>query len=297
MNPDDLFSLVQRLNGPMEGLGALGAELRIQAEGLTVDPTVRAAIAAVLRAAGVDPAALAALPQERKLAVAGGIRAFLRQSVELVERPDKPPGWTFDDPEFLQSQGRMSMPIADIVAKLAPSLGDLASRLAAGNAAFLDVGVGVAWLSIAMAEKFPGLRVVGLDVFPPALALARQNVASASLAGRIELRQQSVVELRDTDVFDVAFIAGPFLQAPIVSEAIARTTAALKPGGVLLFGMFATVDEALPAATQALRVVRSGGHPWNPAEVRPLLEAAGLREARVLERTWQAPVSFVAGLK
>src|SRR5690242_12521940 len=99
MKPDDVFSLVQRLNGPMEALGAIGAELRIQAEGLDVDPKVRAALAAVLRAAGIDEAALAAMPNPQKLAIAGGIRAFLRQSIELVEKPDKAPGWTLDDPE------------------------------------------------------------------------------------------------------------------------------------------------------------------------------------------------------
>src|SRR5262249_51444703 len=148
---------VQKLNGPMEALGALGAALRIQTEGLPVDPGVREALTGVLRALGVDEAELAAVPTEQKLAIAGGIRGFLRQSVDLVEHPDSPPGWTIADPDLLQNQGRLSTPVAEVIAQIAPSLGDLAERLRHGDAAFLDVGTGVAWLAIAMATIFPRL--------------------------------------------------------------------------------------------------------------------------------------------
>ncbi|HXJ34286.1 MAG TPA: hypothetical protein VMS22_09655, partial [Candidatus Eisenbacteria bacterium] len=173
MKPTDLPLLVQKLNGPMEALGALGAVLRIQTEGLAVDPRVHEALTDVLRTLGVDEAELAAMPTDLKLAIAGGIRAFLRQSVDLVENPDRPAGWSFDDPALLQSQGRLSTPVAQVIAQIVPTLGELGARLGSDGATFLDVGTGVAWLAIAMATTFPALRVVGLDVFAPALALAR----------------------------------------------------------------------------------------------------------------------------
>jgi len=294
MQPEDLFALVQRLNGSMEGLGALAAALRIQTEGLAPDPAVQHALDAVLVELGVDPAALAALPNDAKTAAAGGIVAFLRQALDVAELPERPPGWTFTDPGFLQSQGRMSMSIAHVVGSIAPTLGDLASRLQ-GGATFLDVGTGVAWLAIAMARAFPGLRVVGMDVFPTALDIARKNVADAGLADRIELRLENVVELSDRDAFDLQFLAAPFIPRSIVPEALERLRSALRPGGVLLFGTFATVDEPLSQATQALRIVRAGGHPWNLEEARTLMERAGFSDARVVERTWRAPIAVVAG--
>lgn len=297
MKPEDLFALVQQLNGSMEALGALGAALRIQTDGLSPDPDVQAAIDGVLVALGIDPQALAALPDDAKAAAAGGIAAFLRQAADVIERPERPPGWTFTDPGFLQNQGRMSMSIAQVVDVIAPSLGDLSTRLHGGHATFLDVGVGVAWLSIAMARKFAGLRVVGIDVFETALALAEKNVKDARLADRIELRLQNVAELADRDAFDLVFFAAPFIPRAIVPEALEHLRSALRPGGVLLFGTFATTDDPLPQATQALRIVRAGGYPWALPEARALMQQAGFSDARIVERTWRAPVAFVAGQK
>ncbi|HVW27200.1 MAG TPA: class I SAM-dependent methyltransferase [Polyangiaceae bacterium] len=297
MKPEDLFALVQRLNGSMEALGALGAALRVHTSGLSPKPAVKSALEGVLAALDVDPDELAALPDDAKLAAAGGIAAFLRQAADVVERPDRPPGWTFTDPEFLQNQGRMSMSIAHVVDVIAPSLGDLSARLHGGRATFLDVGTGVGWLSIAMARKFPGLRVVGIDVFEAALALAEKNVEDAGLADRFELRHQSVADLTDRSAFDLVFFAAPFVPKAMVPEALERMRNALRPGGVLLFGTFATVDEPLALATQKLRIVRSGGHPWELSDARALVEQAGFSDARIVERTWRAPVALVAGQK
>ena len=79
-----------------------------------------------------------------------------------------------------------------------PRIDGLAARLECPTASFLDVDVGVAALSITMARLWPALRVVGIDLWEPALALARQYVADADLGDRIELRQQAVEELADT---------------------------------------------------------------------------------------------------
>ena len=50
-----------------------------------------------------------------------------------------------------------------LLKRIAPQLEGLADRLASPDAAFLDVGVGVAALSIAMVRQWPRLRVVGVD--------------------------------------------------------------------------------------------------------------------------------------
>src|SRR5512145_2687553 len=95
---------------------------------------------------------------------------------------------------------------------IAPRLKRLQERLE-DSGFFLDVGIGVAGLSIVTARTWPKLRIVGLDVWPPSIELARENVRAAALENRIELRQQSVEELPDEDVFDLAWIPTAFVPA------------------------------------------------------------------------------------
>src|SRR5258706_71544 len=84
------------------------------------------------------------------------------------------------------------------------TLGDLAARFEKG-ARFLDVGVGVGSLSIAMCRAFPQVRAVGLDVFEVPLGIARDKVARAGLADRIELRQVAIEDLKDEEAFDLVW--------------------------------------------------------------------------------------------
>jgi hypothetical protein len=96
-----------------------------------------------------------------------------------------PLGWRYPDPELLQAQGvRSTEPVAVWASRLFPALAGLTEALAAPTARFLDVGTGVGRLAIAMCQQFPTLHVVGLDLFGPALDLARRNVAQAGLGSR-----------------------------------------------------------------------------------------------------------------
>lgn len=295
MTKTHLPAVVQSLAGAMESLAALGATLRSGIDGTTAHPSVAPAIEAVVRATGLDPDELAALDPAARLAVARTIRTLFRQAFDLVEHPERAPGWLADDPVALDGQGRMSIPLAGAIADAAAQLGELADRLAGPQATFLDVGTGVGWLAIALARHYPQLRVVGIDILEPALELARANVDHAGLGERITLRRTSVTDLDDQARFDAAFLASPFLPKAIIPAALACVRASLVPGGWLLFGSFATVDEPAAVAAQRLRAVRTGGHPWSSDEAMAALAAAGLQGVRPLERRWSAPVAFVAG--
>ena len=63
-----------------------------------------------------------------------------------------------------------------------PSLAGLDDRFADGGD-FLDVGVGVAEIAAAFCEALPAARVVGLDVLPQAVALARSDRCRAWARG------------------------------------------------------------------------------------------------------------------
>jgi SAM-dependent methyltransferase len=274
----------------MESLAALGAHLRIESESLDADPGVAALLAAVAEELGVDGAS----PQERQ-AVLGFIRAFVRQAADLIDDPGRPAGWSYDDPVVLQSIGRGSASIAGVIASVAPRLTDLDARLHGESAAILDVGVGTGWLAMALAERYTSARVVGLDVWEPALTLARENVARSTVADRVELRNQDATALDDVDRFDLAWLACPFLSLDVVAPAVGRTFVALRPGGWIVLGLFAGPDDPLAARLTELRTVRSGGHAWTANELLAIAAAAGFADTHEVTRTWSEPLRLVVG--
>lgn len=294
MGLEDVIGAVQRLNVPMEALAALAAELRIRSEGLEPDPAIRERIAAVVDRLGVGD--LDELPPEVLQVAAGAARAFFRQAELMMEDPTRERGWVSDDPLVLQSTGRASMMVSTILTQVAPQLG-LDGRLGDGDAAFLDLGTGVGWLAAAMAMSWPELRVVGVDRFEPALELARANLAAAGLTDRVELRTADAADLDYHEEFDLVWVPGPFLAPGIVPACLDGVRRALVAGGTVVFGLFATVDDPLAEATQDLRVVRCGGHPWQIAEAESLLTEAGFADAHEIERTWNAPLRIVVGRK
>lgn len=293
MGLDELVATTQRLNVSLEALAALTAELRVRAEGLDPAPEVRAALARVV--AALDVGDLDGLAPDQLGPVVGFARAFFRQAHELVETPQRPPGWQPDDPALLTSQGRASILVAELLARVAPGLGDLDARLRAPGAAVLDVGTGVGLLAVALCRTFPGLRVVGIDVWPRVLELAAANVAEAGLQAQVELRAQGVQDLADHDAYDAVWLPGPFLPRAVVPAALEVTLRALRPGGRVVFGVYAAPPEELARAVTELRIVRSGGCPWAPEEVVACLRSAGFAEVAAVDRTWNAPIGFVVG--
>jgi len=289
---DDAFGTVMRLSTAAEALAALAARLRADVEGIELDPDVAAGIDAVVAELGVDVAQLTP-EQGRRLAMSA--RSFLLQAADLLADPGRAPGWSYDDPAVLLSTGKLSAHFASIIAEVAPSLQGLADALERDGAAFLDVGAGVAALSIALCETWSGLRVVALDPWPPAIALAEQQIAASAVADRVELRAIRIEDLPAGPAFDAAWLSGPFMAPDAIPAALARLHGALKPGGWLLFARYASPPDPLAEAVTRLRVVRSGGSVAGAEELGALLAAAGFEDVHEVPRTWQAPIGFLVG--
>src|SRR4029077_10323017 len=117
---------------------------------------------------------------------------------------------------------------------------------------FLDVGVGVASLSISMCRAWPELRVVGVDPYDVSLDIARGNVVRAGLSDRIELRQLRIEELRDETAFDLAWLPAFFIPEQALAAAITRVHAALRPDGWLLLPVAGGAGPERPLAVLAL---------------------------------------------
>jgi SAM-dependent methyltransferase len=294
-NLELLLGLVQRLNISVEALAAVAARLRLRSEALTPDPVVTRMLQGISDAVGVP--SVATLSNEQIQMVTGNVRSMLRQALDLVEQPERAPGWVYSDPVVLQSQGRASMLVAAVLQSVAPQLAGLDAALRGAAGEFLDIGTGVGWLAVAMARAFPALRVLGVDIWEPSLALARANIAQSQLEARIELRQQDARELPEQDRFDLCWCAGPFVPKPFVAEVLGRIRQALRPGGWLAFGLYGAPPDPLAERLNELRITRWGGHPWSEAESEAQLRAAGFVEVRALPKAWQAPVKLVVGRK
>jgi SAM-dependent methyltransferase len=288
---DDAMGTVMRLGIAAEALAALGARLRAGVEEIELDGDVAAGLDEVVDRLGVDVAAMTA---EERRRIAMSAQALLLQAADLLGDPGRPPGWAFEDPAVLLSTGWLSAGIAGVISEVAPALDGLQDALQRDGAVFLDVGAGVAALSIALCETWPGLRVVALEPWRPALALAEAQVESSGVGQRIELRAARVEDLRDEAAFDAAWLAGPFVPPPVLPVALTRLRLALKPGAWVLLGRFGAPPDPLARAVTRLRVLRSGGSVADAEALSALMREAGFEEVHEVQIRWQAP-AFTVG--
>lgn len=294
MSADQTRELVFRLIGSTEALAALAAALRLRVSGQEAPPDVQASLEEVVDALGVRKTLDDASP-EQLAAMLAPIRSLLLQSVDFLTDPSRAPGWSYTDAELLQSTGRTSAAFAGVVEQvLVPRLDGLGEALARPGAAFLDVGVGVAALAIAMCRTFPHLSVVGIDSWDYPLSLARRNVEDAGFTERIELRQQPAQELADAEAFDLTFVAGPFLPPAVLDDALARVFAATRRGAWVMFGMYQGTSE-LDSALARLRTARSGGALLRPEEAEARLGRAGFVDVARITENIGMPAMLVVG--
>ena len=212
----------------------------------------------VLAALGVEDR-VADLASAEAEFLTGVARTVLLQAVELVDGPRGEAGWQHVDPRILDGQGAVSATLAPVLReRIVPRLDGLSSRLDGLGAAFLDIGVGVAKLSIAIAGTWPSPRVLGIDPFLPALTLGADHVAQAGLHDRVALRALRAEELDADQAFDLAWFSLPFVPDTVLERALSKVHAALRPGGWLLTATLAGPGE-LGMALARLRTSRFGG--------------------------------------
>lgn len=103
-----------------------------------------------------------------------------------------------------------------------------------------------------MADRFPNTHCVGVDVEPYSIELAQRLIAERGLADRCEARLQSVDQLEEAEVYDVAasFLVVHEIAPASKPAAFAAVARVLKPGGSFLI-----FDEAYPETDEALRMM------------------------------------------
>ena len=207
-------------------LATIGAVLRLRHEGIEPPTEVRRLLEEAIAQMGLpSPDELDAGELERLVTT---VDFHLRHAGELFGQPARPPGWDHADPNLLEAQGAMSRAVVPMIAAAAATRPALAATLDRPGR-FLDVGMGVGRLAIEAARTWPKLQVVGIDIWEPALAAARRNVAAAGLEARVEVRVQNLLTLSDRGVFAVIWLPLTFLDTAALATALPRVREALSP--------------------------------------------------------------------
>ncbi len=137
----------------------------------------------------------------------------------------------------------------------------------------LEVGCGTGRVLLPLARA--GFSVVGVDVSSAMLAVAREKVAAAGLARRVELVHADALELHLERRFPFAFVAlnsfGHFAAPGQPERALERLNAHLVPGGVLALDLPNPVPGAFGETTGVLihDYTRPGPMPgWQTVKLR-----------------------------
>lgn len=280
MSAQSCRKLVQELRTSMEALATLGASLGLASGAHAAQPEISTRIHAVVDL--LEPDILRDVSAEEASAIHSGVRTFFRQALDLLENPGRDAAWSFNDPEILQAQGHGSVVNASMIADFAANHSDWHERLNKPGK-FLDVGTGVGRIALNIAERWPNLRVDGIDVFAPALRLAKENLATSAVAGRVTFLKRNFADLDNNEEYCGAFVAGAFIPYNDALNGIEALYRATEPGCWIFYGLYRSQPDPLSQVLTTLRVTRSGGHAWTRDEIMGLLKRSGFENQSVIE--------------
>ncbi len=270
----EAMAAIQKHIRAADALAALGARIGAASGNLRPNDTLTSKLDAVVDA--FEPDLLDGLTEDELDALYGFVRAAMRQMLHLLELPDDgSSGWSFDDPGILETQGRSSRLVTKLLTEYAAKEPEFEATLS--NAPrFLDVGSGVGWISLSMAQQWPSLTAIGIDILGPALDLAANNLEQTGLTDRVTFRNENVVDLKENAAFDVIFVPVIFLPEAIIDQTFKNLQQALKPGGWLFAAAYRVPEDRKLAALNDLRTTISGGRAWSDKELATMAENAGL---------------------
>ena len=149
MGVEDIRDLIARLATSTNALLAVGLALQARVDRPPTDAALTGRIADVLAVLGVRDI-IGSLSESDSATLLAGIRTDLFTAATALRGTSPVSGWTHVKADLLQSAGDVSAGFPRLLlTRIAPQLEGLVDRLASPDAAFLDVGVGVAALSIA----------------------------------------------------------------------------------------------------------------------------------------------------
>jgi 2-polyprenyl-3-methyl-5-hydroxy-6-metoxy-1,4-benzoquinol methylase len=131
----------------------------------------------------------------------------------------------FNRPAFLTLLGQDWLPNG------AP---DVHQRLQAGPATVLDVACGYGWSSIALAQAYPLVRVVGIDLDGPSIERARRAAEEAGVGDRVTFEVADATDLQRHGAVDLVVVFEALHDLPHPTEVLRAIRTAADGAPVLV---------------------------------------------------------------
>jgi hypothetical protein len=170
----------------------------------------------------------------------------------------------------------------------------VAARLDLANCRrLLDLGGGPATASIVFCQRFRELHCVVFDL-PEVVPIAAERIAAAGLADRITTRSGDYLATGTEgdigDGYDAVFVSNIIhsLSPEQTSRLMAKTMAALEPGGLLLVKEFFLADSRTEPSSAALFAVNmlvgtEGGKSYTWSETEAIVRSGGAEHCERIE--------------
>jgi len=168
----------------------------------------------------------------------GGMLDFFRNGTPVGARPDR----------YRESIERLT--VQDVAVFFQEALAELPQVVAdlAHGGEVVDIHCGGGRWLIAMARRFPALRLVGVEFEPDSVTRARANVEAAGLGDRITIRQADVSKPGPEAAYTLAYFQYALHQLPDPARALHAAWTALRPGGRII-----VLDWPLPSTSDEFR--------------------------------------------
>jgi len=108
-----------------------------------------------------------------------------------------------DDVRGAQGDANRPMFLRQLASEFLPQVADLDARLRRPGARVAEVGCGMGWAAIGIAEGYPGVDVDGYDIDAPSIERAAHHAATRGVGDRVRFHARDAAEA--TGTYDVVF--------------------------------------------------------------------------------------------
>jgi SAM-dependent methyltransferase len=152
----------------------------------------------------------------------------------------------------------------------------------------LDIGCGPAYLGIEIAKR-SRLRVIGVDIDPEAVQIARKNIKRENLQARVTAEEGNAEKLRFLDASsDLIVSRGSFLFWENTAQGFREIYRVLKPGGVAFVGggMGRSISpeekEAIKRKVEQAGLMHRCKNKITPVMMQEILESVNIQKFRIM---------------
>lgn len=179
------------------------------------------------------------------MGVYGWLSSFVNILPQLLEAFQSGAGIPYEEYglDMVNGQGALTKPmfINDYASNWIAAMPDIQAKLQAGGRV-AEVGCGIGWSAIAVAQAFPGVKVDGIDPDEVSLVEARKHTAAAGVSDRITYHSTTVEDAPMQGPYDLVTAFECLHDMPYPVQALSAMRELASPNGAVLIADEAVAD-------------------------------------------------------